>query len=836
MSIAPRPCTVTIEHAAADRRAVAGGCTGDDDALRGLTSIQAEQRARDHGPNAIAVAAGVPGWVRFVRQFDSPLIWLLAAGCAMATALGEAADAVAILAIVLLNGAIGFAQERRAERAIGALQSLTAPRARVRRDGQMMLIAASSVVPGDVLLLDAGDVVAADAHLLETHNLAVNEAVLTGESAPAEKTPNPPAAEAPLPERRDRLFMGTAVVRGTGAAQVIAIGMDTELGRIATLLHTIEETETPLQRRLAGMGRSLLYGCLGIVAVVAASGLLRGRALLDVLLSAVALAVAAVPEGLPAVVTIALAVSVQRLAARHVLIRRLPAVETLGCATVICTDKTGTLTTGAMRVRDIWAPDIDRLLFAAAACCDAELHDTGGESTGDPTEIALLIAAAARGIFRREIEARWPRTTVEPFDAASKRMAIARADGVVYVKGALETVRSACIGNTESATVAADAMAARGLRVLAIAAGPGPDRLELLGLAGLADPPRPEAIAAVAAARRAGITTVMITGDNPTTARAIAQDLGILGPDDDVEEVVHARAAPQDKLAIVRHWKDRGAVVAMTGDGVNDAPALREAHIGVAMGRSGTEVTREASDIVLADDNFASVIAAVREGRGAYENIRKTLVYLLAGNVAELTVMLAASLAGLPLPLLPVQLLWINMVTDALPAIALVMDPIDADVLRRPPRSSAEPMLGRAEWWRIGFAASLEAAVTLAVFTTVLATGTLADARSAAFTTLVLSELLRAFAARSPTRLFWQVGALTNLRLLAVIACSIGAQAAIHHVGATQALFGIVALTPARWLLAWLMALVPVSVLELRKLAAGRAAPRATASPAVHAG
>jgi Ca2+-transporting ATPase len=790
-------------------------------AAGGLSSADADARARTFGPNLLARAAGTPLWRHVLRQFDSPLIWLLAGGCVLAALLAEAADAAAILVIVVLNAAIGVAQERRAERAIGALRSLTAPRARVRRDGQAVTVSASTIVPGDLLLLEAGDVVAADARILAAHNLAVNEATLTGESAAAEKSATPVAGTPPLAERTDSVFMGTAVVRGTATAAVTAIGMSTELGHIAHLLATVDESETPLQRRLAGVGRVLLYMCLGVVAVVAVTGLLRGRPALDVLLSAVALAVAAVPEGLPAVVTVALAVAVQRMASRHVLIRRLPAVETLGCATVICTDKTGTLTTGEMRVRELHGPDIDRLLLAAAACCDAELHGSGA-GTGDPTEIALLAAAAARGIHRDDIERQRPRMHVNPFDAATKLMAVTRADGVVYVKGALEAVLPLCVTGTQDASMTADAMAARALRVLAIAEGPAMDRLRLLGLAGLADPPREQAIRAVEAARQAGITTVMITGDNAVTARAIARELGIWTPDTDAAEVVHARATPEDKLQIVRHWKERGAIVAMTGDGVNDAPALREAHIGIAMGRGGTEVTREASDMVLADDNYASILAAVAEGRGAYDNIRKTLVYLLAGNAAELAVMLIAAIAGMPLPLLPIHLLWINVVTDGLPALALVMDPVAEDVLRRPPRPPDEAMLGAAEWRTVAMAAAVEGFVTLMVFAFMLTHGTLPEARSAAFTTLVLSELLRAFAARNPTRTFWQVGALTNLRLLGVIAASAAAQVAIHQLPSGQAFFGIVALAPMRWLLAFTMALVPVTILEVRKLTASR--------------
>jgi len=786
--------------------------------MAGLSTAEAARRALAHGPNTIAREPGRPAWVLFVRQFNSPLIWLLGSACGVAAALGEAADAIAILAIVVLNGAIGFLQERGAARAIEALQSMTAPRARVRRDGRMTIVAAAEVVAGDILLLEAGDVVAADARVLEAHNLAANEAALTGESLPVEKSADPAPPKAPLAERTDHVFMGTAVTRGTGVAEVVAIGMRTELGRIADLLARVTEGDTPLQRRLAGVGRVLLLLCVAIVAVVAAAGLAYHRPMLDVLLSAVALAVAAVPEGLPAVVTIALAVGVQRMASKHVLIRRLAAVETLGCATVICTDKTGTLTTGVMRVRELWTRDPDRLLFAAAACCDPELRPPTHEGIGDPTEVALLVAAVERGIRREDIEISRPRVQVRPFDAATRRMAIARADGLVYVKGALETVLPGCSRHTDGAVAAAARLAASGLRVLAVAAGPSEDDLDLLGVAGLADPPRPEAIAAVAAAREAGIRPVMITGDSPITATAIARELGILAPGDPPDDVVHARATPEDKLDIVRRWKQRGEIVAMTGDGVNDAPALREAHIGIAMGRAGTDVTREASDMVLADDNFASIIAAVREGRGVYDNIRKTLVYLLTGNAAELGVMFATSAAGLPLPLLPIHLLWINIVTDGLPALALVMDPPAPDVLRRPPRRPDEPMLGAPEWRAIVLTAAIEAAVVLAVFGVGLAIGTATEARSAAFSTLVLSELWRSFAARSRTRTFWHVGALTNLRLLGVVLISAAAQVLIHHTTVTRAFFGIAPLSWTQWGATVGAALIPVSILELRKL------------------
>jgi P-type Ca2+ transporter type 2C len=788
---------------------------------QGLASSEAVRRRHESGPNEIPRAAETPWWLVLARQFNSPVIWLLIGACAIAIALGEAADAIAIATIVVLNGLVGFFQEHRAERAILALRSMTAPRARVLRDGRSSMLPATEIVVGDVLLLEAGDIVAADARLLTAHALSTNEAALTGESLPVEKSIEAAPDDAPLAERHDLVFMGTAVARGTAIAEVIATGSRTELGRIAHLLETVEETETPLQRRLAGVSRVLLNLCLGIVAVVAVAGVLRGWPALTVLLSAVSLAVAAVPEGLPAIVTIALAIGVQRMAARHVLIRRLPAVETLGCATVICTDKTGTLTTGVMTVRELWGRQHEAVLFAAAACSDADLHEDERTGIGDPTEIAILVAAAARGIRRADIEVAHPRLRVRPFDTDRKRMSVARADGRLYVKGAVEVILPLCREGVEEATDANADMASRGLRVLAVAIGHDADErdLTLLGLIGIADPPRTEAIEAVAAARAAGITTVMITGDHPVTARAIARELGIVLPHESAQDLVHARATPEDKLTIVRRWKSRGAVVAMTGDGVNDAPALREAHIGIAMGRAGTEVTREASDMILTDDNFASIMAAVQEGRGIFDNIRKTLVYLLAGNTGELLTMLVAALVGLPLPLLPLHLLWINIVTDGLPALTLVMDPADEDVLSKPPRQPNEPMLGRAQWHFIAMTGVLEAATTLAIFTWALTWRDLTEARSLAFATLVFAELFRAFAARSTTRTFWEVGAFTNLRLLGAISVSVVIQIAIHYLPATQRFFQIGTLPLTDGLLALAVGLCPVTIIELRKLA-----------------
>jgi Ca2+-transporting ATPase len=508
------------------------------------------------------------------------------------------------------------------------------------------------------------------------------------------------------------------------------------------------------------------------------------------------------------------------------------------CATVICTDKTGTLTTGVMTTRELWGPDHRALLFAGAACADADLGEGARGATGDPTELAILAAAAERDIRRADIERDRPRVAVEPFDPATKRMGIARADGRIYVKGAVEAVLPLCADGTAGAAATNADMAARGLRVLAVAAGSGaePRGLQLLGLVGIADPPRSEAVAAVAQARAAGIRTVMITGDHPATARAIAREMGLARTAEEAAEVVHARATPEDKLRIVRAWKEKGAVVAMTGDGVNDAPALREAHIGIAMGKTGTEVTREAADMILADDDFASVVAAVREGRGIYDNIRKTLVYLLAGNTGELAVMLGAGLLGLPIPLLPLQLLWINLATDGLPALALVMDPSDADVLARPPRRPDEPMLGRTQWAYVLFTGLLEASLALAIYAWAYRARGLAEARNLAFSVIVFAELFRAFAARSPTRLFWEVGAFTNVRLLAVVAVSVAMQLALHQWSVARRLFDLVPLTFGDCALTFGLGLVPVSLLELAKLArrvgAGRAGTPGRSAPA----
>lgn len=790
----------------------------------GLSTSEAQTRLAEFGSNAIQ-SASPPSAARIIaQQFTSPLVWLLLGACLVAALVGEAADAIAIMAIVLINAAVGFVQEYRAEQAVRALRAMTAPRARVRRDGVQCLVAATEVVPGDLLLLEAGDVVAADASLEEAHALTVNEAPLTGESAPVDKMTGPVAPERPLAERAGEVFMGTAVVSGTGSARVVATGMQTQLGRVANLLVTAEKDESPLQGRLRRVSGVLLWVCLAIVGLVAWLGISRGLAMAEVFLGAVSLAVAAVPEGLPAVITIALAAGVQRMAARRVLVRRLLAVEALGCTTVICTDKTGTLTTGVMTVRELWGDDHVRMLDAAAACCDAELGVDARAGVGDSTEVALLVAAAERRIFREDIERSRPRTAVLPFDSKRKWMGIQRSDGVLYVKGAPEAVIGMCEERHHHALTAAAEMSSRGLRVLAVATGRhGNERpLELLGLVGLADPPRTEAIDALRTARRAGIRTVMITGDHPATAAAIGRELGLIGPREDPAGRIHARATPEDKLRIVREWKSQGAVVAMTGDGVNDAPALREAHIGIAMGKSGTEVTREAADVVLADDNFASLVAGIEEGRGIFENLRKTLVYLLSGNLGELMLMLFAALLGLPTPLLPLHLLWVNLVTDGLPALALVTDPIPVDTMAQAPRNPVEPILGRSQWATIMLTGLLQAGISIAVFAWALQYRDLTEARNLAFSTLVVGELLRAFAARHATLTFWQLGLFSNVRLVGIVMFSLLMQLGLHHIPAAEALFQIAPLSAADCFLSFVCGAVPFVIIESAKVIRGR--------------
>ncbi len=866
----------------------------------GLSTAEGANRLAAEGRNELQSKHGPGALALLGAQFKSVVIWVLIGAGVLSASLGEWMDSIAIGAIVVLNALIGFYQEFRAERAVAALRRMTAPHARVIRGGQPLVVPLAEVVRGDLLLLKAGDLVAADARLVSAHSLRTDEGPLTGESEPVEKdAADLTDPDTPLAERLNMVYFGTSAVAGQARALVTATGMQTEVGHIARLLQTAGDGQTPLQRRLDRVGRKLLFASLTIVLLVFALGLVRGEEPGRMLLTAVSLAVAAIPEGLPAVVTVALALGVARMVRRHALVRRLPAVETLGCAQVICTDKTGTLTVGQMTVRVVWVGGreisvtgegygldgewleqgnwvdaradggLEAVLIAGAACNEGELttRDERPGITGDPTDGALLVAAAKGGVDYRRIEADEPRLRVVPFDNVRKRMTIVRGtkEGArAYVKGAPDVLLGRCtrwltaeggvapLTDEVRADIAAAnvALAGRALRVICVAerdldpdhaAGLAEDLLEseltFNGLLALQDPPRPEAREAVARCRSAGIRVVMITGDHPATAAAIATDLGILREGERVATglevqgmtedrlgaevntiAAYARVTAEDKLRVVRALRTQGLVVAMTGDGVNDAPAVKEASIGVAMGITGTEVTKEAADMVVTDDNFASIVAAVEEGRGIYDNIKKCLQYLLAGNTAEILVMLVAALVGWPIPLLPLQLLWINLVTDGLPALALASDPADSDVLNRPPRAQDEELTDRSFLGIMLFTGALDAGIALAAFFYGLAVHRdVVLARTFAFTALVYSELIRSFGARTLDRPLWVRPVRANRWLAAVVVASLLLQLLILHLQPLRTLFGICSITLTQCLVLLALGCIPLLVLELRK-------------------
>lgn len=891
------------------------------DARAGLSAAEAAARLQSVGPNTLTAREGRSWWAAFGSQFAAVLVWLLLVAAGVSAVLGEWVDAGAIAAIIVINAVIGASQEHSAERSIAALRGMTAPKARVVRDGVVTVLPAAGIVPGDVLVLEAGDLVAADARLIESASLAAIEKSLTGESEPAEKDARavapPPPADTPLAERSGMVYSGTAIATGTAHAVVVATGMQTEIGRIAALIATAEaDGPTPLQARLARVGRLLVVASLVIVAGLFGLGLIRGEPLLSLFMTAVSMAVAAVPEGLPAIVTVALAPGVRRMARRRALIRHLPAVETLGATSVICTDKTGTLTVGQMTARALvvpgaggaecgsrgstiltaldvsgegYAPDgavtcagnelteevraaAMRLARNLAGVNNATVMEEKGrwEASGDPTEAAMLIAAAKVGLKRETLDAGSPRLAEAPFDSDRKCAAVVRkadAGADVLVNGSPESVLALCThiaeadgsrSMTDADRAAIDAanadLASKGLRVLACAArnlpqsevaatvaDPSPASLErdltFVGLVGLLDPPRAEAREAVARCKAAGIRVVMITGDQPRTALAIARDLGIasesdaalsgaeLGAIDDAalpervgSTAVYARVTAADKLRIVRAWREQGAVVAMTGDGVNDAPALKGADVGIAMGASGTEVARQASDMVITDDNFASIVAAVEEGRGVYDNIKKSMQFLLGGNAAELLYMGAALVAGLPTPLLPIQILWINLVTDGLPALFLAADPAPPGVMERSPRPRNAAFIDRAFVGTMILTAFLTAGVALGVYLYGLKYHDETTARTHAFAALVFAELLRSFGARSETVPIWRMGWRDNAMLLVVVAASFGLQVWTHH---NQTLSSLMKTSTMGWeecipLMA--VSCIPLTVLELVKV------------------
>ncbi|HAU1249882.1 TPA: cation-translocating P-type ATPase [Legionella pneumophila] len=868
------------------------------DLALGLTEEEAQKRLNESGPNLLVKQKTISSLTIFFQQFSSVVTWVLLGAVLVSFLLDEKVDAIAILAIVILNALIGFFLEYRADRAILALQQMAAPKATVFRDGHARVILASEIVPGDLLLFESGDLIAADARLVEQSLLKTNEAPLTGESLPVEKTLNTYSAQTPLADRKNMVFMGTSVVNGTGRAIAVATGMSTEMGHIAKMLGEASRDESPLQKRLNQVGSRLLWLCFAIVFLIFILGLLRSIPIFKLFMSSVSLAVAAIPEGLPAVVTIALALGVQRMVRRAVLVRRMSAVETMGCLQVICTDKTGTLTVGEMTARKLITAEnvynivgegysvtghfirqgqeihvaqddlLQASLHAAVACnnADVSLQNNQLSAVGDPTEIALLIAAAKEGIWRSDLESSSPRRRELPFDSERKRMTVVRQEAQqlsAYVKGAPELILERCthvltkdgikkftLSDRARMQQSCEVMASEALRLLAFATRQLEssslddsdvdieNNLVLLGLIGLQDPPHAEAKASVNRCKMAGIKPVMITGDHPDTARAIAQELGILNSDDRlvtgkeldalsdeeftqcVKQIsVYARVTAEHKLKIVRAWKKHQMIVAMTGDGVNDAPALKEASVGIAMGITGTAVTKEAADIILMDNNFTSIVAGIEEGRTIYDNISKTLAYLLAGNMGELLVVFIALLIGWPLPLLPIQLLWINLVTDGLPAIGLATDMSEPGILKRPPRESQKPFMDFSFFKRVSFIGCLTAFVTLGIFAyEYLVNNDLTQAQDAAFSVLVTAELLRAFGARSQTKTIWQLGFFSNIRLFAIVSISFSLQILIHHVPLLQRLFGINSVSMTECFLWVVLGMLPLLVLEIQKL------------------
>jgi Ca2+-transporting ATPase len=875
----------------------------------GLSDHEAQQRLQREGLNELPEAQP-PSLLRlFFSQFTSVIVWVLIGAAVVSGLLEDWLDAAAILAIVLLNGVLGFIQEFRAERSLAALRKMSVTTARAVRDGIVLSIPARELVRGDLILLEAGDRIPADARLIYTTNFQTQEASLTGESTPVQKHAGVIAGTGvPLAERTNMAFMGTAAVSGKARALVVATAVHTELGQVAAMIQKASEAEwaeTPLQRRLEQFGYTLLWLALGVVTVVFGLGYLRGEPAVLMLLTAVSLAVAAVPEGLPAVVTITLALGVTRMVKRHALIRKLPAVETLGSATVICSDKTGTLTKNEMTVTRLFAgdrvfdvtgegyepvgeireaissspltpdpsglpPGLRDLLTAAVLCNGATLRQEEGtwRILGDPTEGALLVVAAKASLTIEKLDSAYHFIGEVPFDPERKMMTIVRrtADGpVAYVKGAPDvllrhcTHRLALDGTAEPLTESIRAaildanasFAHQALRVLAMArrrldrepdayrAQELEDRLVFLGLAAMKDPLRPEAKVAVQACQDAGIRTVMITGDHKDTAVAIAEELGALkGPgqslsgteldrlsDDElvraVEQVtVYARVSAEHKLRIVKAWKARGAIVAMTGDGVNDAPAVKEADIGVAMGVTGTDVTKEAADMVVTDDNFASIAAAVEEGRGIFDNIRKTIHFLLSCNVSEVLVMLFATLIGLPLPLLPIQILWMNLVTDGFPALALAVDPKSPDLMKQPPRRPEARLLDGGKLLAIGGQGVMLGAISLGVFAYSLygLHQEVEQARTVAFTVMVIAQLVHAFNCRSERLSLFQVGLWTNRPLLLAFSFSLGIQIAVLTVPAVAPIFKVAPLPIEDWVLMGGMGVLPFLIMEAIKV------------------
>jgi Ca2+-transporting ATPase len=868
----------------------------ESDQHTGLSNIEAEMRLQKYGSNELVERGRKSPWKILLEQLTDTMVIVLLISAVITLFLHEYVDAIVILVIVILNTILGFTQEYRAEQAMAALKKMAVPKVRVRREGHTVEIPAQNLVPGDIVLLEAGNSVPADGSLVEISNLRIQEALLTGESEPVEKDAQPILKEHPsLGDQKNRAFMGTIVTMGRGTLLVTDTGMASELGKIAELIQSVEAEQTPLQRKLAQLGKTLAIAALVIVAVVFVLGILRGEDLRAMFLTAISMAVAAVPEGLPAVVTIALALGAQRMLKRNSLIRKLPAVETLGSVTTICSDKTGTLTENRMTVtlldvasnrldmqetlsgfsptlteKESTARIIDEssavaiMLAGGALCNDATLEPTekGFSSIGDPTEGALVVAAVRAGLWKDQLEKSLPRVGEIPFDSQRKRMTTVHAvnalDGLPSALRDLLTSPDFSQGQSHLAVTkgsvdgllevsnriwdggrivpmddswirrimtANNDLAQNGMRVLGVAFRrceeiacdkPSPsleEELVFVGMFGMIDPARPEVKDAVAVAKGAGVRTIMITGDHPLTALFIARDLGITDNDQVIsgselvkmedsslrERVktvsVFARVSPEHKLRIVQALQNNGQVVSMTGDGVNDAPALKKADIGVAMGITGTDVSKEAADMILLDDNFATIVAAVEEGRRIYENIRKFIKYIIPSNLAEILVMLAGPFVGLGFPLAPLQILWVNLVTDGLPGLALTQEPAEPNTMRRPPRNPKEHIFSRGLGVDVVWIGALIGAVSLLLGWWAHNYGHGVTWQTMIFTGLTMAQMGNALATRSQSQTLWEAGVFSNKPLVGAVLLTLLLQLAVVYVPFLQQAFNTVALS-----------------------------------------
>ncbi|OBZ14543.1 calcium-translocating P-type ATPase, SERCA-type [Bacillus sp. FJAT-27264] len=894
----------------------------------GLREEEATERRKENGFNELTEGKAISPLTLLLNQFKDFMVLVLMGATFISGLLGEYLDAITIIAIILLNGVLGFVQEFRAERSLRALKQLSAPTAKVIRDGKSQTLPAKMLLPGDILLLESGDRIPADVRWLECSALYAEESALTGESLPVSKHSQPiHAEEIPLGDQKNIGFMGTMVTRGTGKAIVVRTGMDTEMGKIADLIQNTDAQETPLQHRLEQLGKILIYVALGLTIVVVLAGIMHGQPATAMFLAGVSLAVAAIPEGLPAIVTIALALGVQRMIKRKAIVRKLPSVETLGCASVICSDKTGTLTQNKMTVTQVWSggrslevtgegysptgqillkgravelkndQSLRRLLQVSALCNNAEIVETFPEDQGkrkkgkdsdgdkeqqgqavwelkgDPTEGALVALSAKMGLTPQFLAGTYTREKEFPFDSERKLMSVVvehPGGRMVCTKGAPDVLLSRCSYLLwEGAVVpctptlrqkvmdANEAMASGALRVLAMAYRDlranevvGEDKeaesqLIFVGLAGMIDPPRREVRDAISITRRAGIKTVMITGDHGTTAEAIAHQLGILQrggtvltgtqlsrmDDDELDKVsdnvfVYARVSPEHKLRIVKSLQRRGHVVAMTGDGVNDAPAIKAADIGISMGITGTDVTKEASSLILGDDNFSTIVAAIEEGRNIYENIRKFIRYLLASNVGEILTMFFAMMLGLPLPLVPIQILWVNLVTDGLPAMALGVDQPEKDLMEHKPRGAKENIFARRLGWKIISRGLLIGLCTLGAFWLTLRIAPenpdqLILAQSVAFATLVMAQLFHVFDCRSSRSVFHR-NPFQNKYLVLAVLSSIILMLVVMYMPVLQPVFKTVPLNFREWCLVLVAAGIPTFLMGAGSVWGGR--------------